>query len=134
MPEIPSREDRVTLEGNYADAPIGEVPMNIPSRNDGETTTCACGVCGRQFQPVGRQRFYDAACRQKAWRRRHPPQLPAIPARVPRVATVYVCTECDTRYLGEQYCGDCGTFCKRVGAGGSCPHCGEAVAVADLIE
>jgi hypothetical protein len=83
----------------------------IPSRNDGETTTCACGACGRQFQPVGRQRFYDAACRQKAWRRRQPPQLPAIPARVPRIATVYVCTECDTRYLGEQRCPECQRFC-----------------------
>jgi hypothetical protein len=107
---------------------------NTSLRNDGETTTCACGVCGRQFQPVGRQRFYDAACRQKAWRRRHPTPLPAIPARVPRVATVYVCTECDTRYLGEQLCPDCHRFCKRLGAGGSCPHCYEPVAVADLIE
>jgi hypothetical protein len=106
----------------------------IPSRNDGETIACACGVCGRQFQPVGRQRFFDAACRQKAWRRRHPAPLPAIPARVPRVATVYVCTECDTRYLGEQRCPECQRFCKRVGAGGSCPHCGEPVAVADLID
>ena len=49
MPEIPSRDDCVTIAWNNADAPIGEVPMNVPSRNDGETIICACGGCGRQF-------------------------------------------------------------------------------------
>jgi hypothetical protein len=108
MPEIPSRDDHVTIRLNTgADASTAEVPMNMPLRNDGETIICACGMCGRPFQPVGRQRFFDAACRQKAWRRRHPAPLPAIPARIPRVATVYVCTECDTLYLGEQRCPDC---------------------------
>src|SRR5438128_11357843 len=107
--------------------------MNTSLRNDGESTTCASGVCGRQSQPVGRQRFYDAACRQKAWRRRHPPRLPAIPARVPRVATVYVCTECDTRYLGEQRCTECLRCCTRVGTGVPGPPRGVPLASADLI-
>ena len=103
-----------------------------PLRNESETMRCA--VCGTAFHPLGRQRFCDAACRQAAWRGRHaPPQLPAIPAQVVRLATVYVCTECDTRYLGEQRCPDCQRFCKRVGPGGPCPHCDEPVAVADLI-
>ncbi len=102
-----------------------------PSRNDSETTRCA--LCGTAFQPIGRQRFCGAACRQAAWRRRHPPQLPAIPPRVPRQATVYSCPECETRYLGTQRCDPCGVFCKRVGPGGPCPHCDEPVAIADLI-
>jgi hypothetical protein len=50
-----------------------------------------------------------------------------------RLAIVYRCTECDTRYLGEQRCVDCQRFCKRVGPGGACPHCDEPVAIADLI-
>jgi hypothetical protein len=103
-----------------------------PLRNDGETIRCA--VCGTTFRPVGRQRFCTAACRQAAWRRRHArPQFPAIPTGVMRQAIVYMCPECDTRYLGEQRCTDCQRFCKRVGPGGPCPHCDEPVAVADLI-
>jgi len=36
------------------------------------------------------------------------------------------------RYLGEQRCESCGVFCRLVGPGGECPHCGELVAVEDL--
>ena len=34
---------------------------------------------------------------------------------------------------GQQRCEDCGIFCRRVGAGGCCPHCDEPVAIADLL-
>lgn len=102
-----------------------------PLRNDGETTRCA--RCGSPFEPVGRQRYCDAACRQAAWRRRHATVLePLLPTRG-RLATVYMCTECETRHLDEQRCPDCQRFCKRVGPGGPCPHCDEPVALADLI-
>jgi hypothetical protein len=37
------------------------------------------------------------------------------------------------RYLGEQYCSDCRSFCRRIGPGGTCPHCDEPVAINDLI-
>ena len=53
--------------------------------------------------------------------------------RLPKTAIVYQCPECDARVLGEQRCDDCGVFMKRLGPGGACPHCDEAVAVADLI-
>jgi hypothetical protein len=52
----------------------------IGSRNDDGTTT-ACAVCRRSFQRIGRQRFCSAACRQMAWRRRHPTPQPVIPPR-----------------------------------------------------
>lgn len=42
-------------------------------------------------------------------------------------ATVYQCPECEERYLGEH------VFCRRLGVGGSCPNCDEAVAVMDLM-
>ena len=102
-----------------------------PSRNDGVTTPCP--ICGRAFRPVGRQRVCSAACRQALWRRRHPAPLPPLPARAPRPAMVYECPSCETRYLGQQRCDECGTFCRRVGPGGPCPHCNEPVAVADLL-
>jgi len=45
----------------------------------------------------------------------------------------YQCPHCETRYLGEQRCPDCNTWCQRLGPGGPCPHCDELVAVSDLI-
>ena len=103
-----------------------------PFRNDGVTTT-ACPVCQHPFQPMGRQRVCSAACRQKAFRQRHPIALPPQPTRAPRAETVYECPACQTRFLGTQRCADCGVFCRRVGPGGPCPHCDEPVALADLL-
>lgn len=102
-----------------------------PSRNDG--VTIACPACGHAFRPAGRRRFCSDACRQAAWRQRHPTPVPAIPAAAPRPATVYVCPACDARYLGQQRCDDCGTFCRRLGPGGPCPSCDEPVAFSDLL-
>jgi len=92
-----------------------------------------CPSCGRGFRPAGRRRFCSDACRQAAWRRRHPAPRPAIPERSPRPTTVYACPTCDARYLGEQRCHDCGIFCRRVGPGGACPHRDEPVAITDLL-
>jgi len=64
----------------------------ITLRDDG--VTIACGVCGTEFVPVGRKRFCKPACRQAAWRERHPAPLPPLPSRAPRLATVYECPEC----------------------------------------
>jgi len=102
-----------------------------PSRNVGVTTPCP--ICERPFTPAGRQRVCSAACRQAAWRRRHPAPPVAIPPRTPRTATIYECPSCATRSLGQQRCAECGVFCHRVGPGGRCPHCDEPVAVADLL-
>jgi hypothetical protein len=102
-----------------------------PWRNDG--VTIACPICERAFVPSGRQRFCSAACRQAAWRRRHPTPLPAVPARPSPTATVYECPACGARFLGQQRCDECQQFCRRVGPGGLCPHCDEPVAVGDLL-
>jgi len=34
--------------------------------------------------------------------------------------------------IGQQRSDDCGTFCVRIGPGGTCPHCDEPVAIDDL--
>jgi MYND finger len=102
-------------------------------RNDG--VTLACARCGQAFAAVGRRRFCSAACRQAAWRQRHPTTLPPpLPARLPRATIIYECTTCDTRLLGEQRCPDCHRFGRRLGPGGPCPHCEEPVAISDLIQ
>jgi len=63
----------------------------------------------------------------------------AVPIVVPphrprRPFTVYECEACGTRSVGDQRCEDCGSFMRRIGLGGRCPHCDEAVAVADLLD
>jgi hypothetical protein len=109
--------------------------INSPSRNDGVTITCP--VCCGRFVPIGRRRVCSPACRQAAYRRRHaaadaPRVVPPHHSR--RNETVYECPSCETRYLGNQRCSECGVFCRRVGAGGLCPECGEPVAVTDLLD
>lgn len=49
-----------------------------------------------------------------------------------RPITVYECDTCGTRAVGEQYCTECTTFMRRVGTGGTCPHCDEAVTLVEL--
>ena len=104
-----------------------------PPRNDTATTTCP--VCHHPFTPTGRRRYCSDPCRQTAWRRRHqltPPPPPPPPPGQRRAHTVYTCPECDTRYLGEQWCHDCNRPCRRAGTGGTCPHCDEPVTFHEL--
>ena len=39
---------------------------------------------------------------------------------------------CGLRAVGRPRRADCSSFMRRVGIGGACPHCDEAVAVAEL--
>lgn len=95
-----------------------------------------CQVCGKEFLARRRDaRFCSPACTQKAFRLRHqePIQPPApLPQQLPMAVKVYQCPACETRYLGQQRCPECGVFCKLLGPGGECPHCGEPVAVSDF--
>ena len=95
-----------------------------------------CRACGRTFPVQGRKTYCDDACRQRGFRLRQRPSDEiglGLATRLPKTAIVYQCPECEARFLGQQRCDDCGVFTKRLGPGGACPHCDEAVAVADLI-
>jgi rubrerythrin len=105
-----------------------------PSCHDAVTT--ACPICQRPFTPVGRQRYCSDACRAAAYRRRRDANRPTlhIPnGRRRRPITVYECDDCGFRALGDQRCPDCSTFMRKIGLGGDCPHCGEPVAVPELL-
>jgi hypothetical protein len=104
-------------------------------RDDSATTRCP--LCQTCFTPTGRQRYCSTACRKTAFRRRHanPPTTVVVPAARPRrQITIYECPDCGQRLLGEQRCGDCATFARRVGLGGACPDCDAPVAVEDLLD
>jgi hypothetical protein len=109
-------------------------PPPAPPRDDTETITCP--VCQRTFTPAGRQRYCGGACRKTAFRRRHQdrPAITIPAARPRREYTIYECPGCGQQLLGEQRCPDCGTFGRRIGPGGPCPHCDEPVAITDLIQ
>jgi len=105
-----------------------------PSCHDPVTTPCP--MCGRPFNPVGRQAYCSGACRAAAYRRRrdNAPITPVVPpARHRRPITVYECDSCGQRALGEQRCDDCNTWMRRVGVGGPCPSCDEPVAFEELL-
>jgi len=109
-------------------------PVN-PSRDDKATMTCP--VCQTRFTPAGRQRYCGAPCRKTAFRRRHqdPPTTVAVPAAKPRQQiTIYECPTCGQRLHGERRCQQCNVFARRIGIGGSCPHCDEPVAFTDLLD
>lgn len=110
-----------------------------PSRNDIRNDNPAtCPVCQTTFTPIRRQRYCTPACRQAAWRARHPgPARETVttppPGTTRRATTVYHCPECDTRTLGQQWCHDCNRPRTRLDLGGLCPHCDEPVTITDLI-
>jgi len=102
------------------------------------SVTASCLVCGGQL-PAGRsRRFCSPACRQAAYRRRHQTtgrEATPPPGHRSRLqGTVYQCPECETRYLGDQWCPDCSRPCRRLGAGGNCPCCEEVITVEELTE
>jgi hypothetical protein len=90
-----------------------------------------CSYCDNNFTSSGRRRYCCDACRQGAYRRRSRAPAPE-PIRVPQQDTVYECPSCEARYLGVRRCPDCNQYCRRIGAGGLCPHCDEPVAHNDL--
>jgi hypothetical protein len=121
-----------------------------PSRNDirndvpdpgpptgGDTTARPCPVCGQPFTPIRRQRYCTPACRQAAWRTRHPTPSPIVdlpPATRRRDITVYECSNCGTRSLGQQWCPDCNRPADRLDLGGLCPHCDGPITISDITD
>jgi hypothetical protein len=108
------------------DATMGPV-LTMTVRDDG--ATIACPVCHVRFVPEGRKKFCGTPCRQAAWRAQRAAPIEPV---IAKSDTVYACDGCGTRYLGEQRCDECNSWCRKLGPGGSCPECDAAVAVSDL--
>jgi hypothetical protein len=110
-------------------------PASTPSRDDQGTTRCP--VCQLSFTQAGRQAYCSPRCRKTAFRRRHQDPAAAItipPARARSRNTIYECPACGERRAGQQRCDDCGTFGRKIGTGGPCPHCSEPVTISDLLD
>jgi ribosomal protein L32 len=83
-----------------------------------------------------------AACKQLAYRLRHQPLATVDPVilreqlqrqRLLVAHTVYECSSCGERFLGERRCPDCHLYGRSVGLGGSCPDCETIILLADLL-
>jgi hypothetical protein len=110
-------------------------PAAGPSRDD--TATKTCPVCQGPFTATGRRAYCRPACRKTAFRRRHQQPLTAVTvptARPRREFTIYECTNCGDRLLGEQRCPTCGIFTRRLDIGGPCPHCDQPVTLHALLD
>jgi hypothetical protein len=96
-----------------------------------DTATIRCQYCDTPISRSGRRAFCDDDCRKAAWRRRHRAPSRPTPAKP---TTIYECDNCGERYLGEQRCPDCNTWCRKIASGGPCPHCDGLVAITDIID
>jgi ribosomal protein L32 len=101
----------------------------------------ACPVCGGTL-PSSRSVYCKTACKQLAYRLRHQPLATADPVilrkqlqrqRLLVAHTVYECSSCGERFLGERRCPDCHLYGRSVGLGGSCPDCETIILLADLL-
>jgi ribosomal protein L32 len=101
-----------------------------------------CPVCGGT-PPSSRSVYCKSACKQLAYRLRHQPLSTVDPVilrkqlqrkRLLVAHTVYECSSCGERLLGERRCPDCHLYGRSVGLGGSCPDCETVILLADLLE
>ena len=102
----------------------------------------ACPACGGT-PPSTRSVYCTPACKQLAYRLRrrtlHSTADPAILRKdlqrqqLQVAHTVYECSRCGERFLGERRCGDCNLYARSIGLGGSCPDCETVILLADLL-
>jgi hypothetical protein len=118
--------------------------MRDTSRNSSTASDGApsCRVCKRP--PASRRaRYCSAACRQRSFRLRHV-QPAAIDEQRLRTElrrrgalvahTLYECSQCGERSVGERRCAECNVFTRAVGLGGRCTECDQPLLLADLLE
>jgi DNA-directed RNA polymerase subunit RPC12/RpoP len=102
----------------------------------------ACPACG-STPPSTRSVYCTPACKQLAYRlRRRTLHSTVDPVflrkelqrrRVLVAHTVYECSRCGERLLGERRCGDRHLYARSIGLGGSCPDCDTVILLADLL-
>ena len=118
-------------------------PSCDTSRNGSTpSTTSTCALCPRPLLS-SRARYCSPAHRQQAFRLRHV-ALAAVDERQLRAElrrrrglvahTVYECSVCGERQVGERRCAQDNVFCRALGLGGHCTECEEPILLADLLE
>ena len=47
--------------------------------------------------------------------------------------TVYECSSCQERFLGERRCDGCNLWCRKLGLGGRCSGCDDVLTLSELL-
>ena len=118
-------------------------PIRDTSRDGSSVSSVpTCPICPAPL-PSSRARYCSAACRQRSFRLRRI-QLAAIDDRQLRAElrrrsalvahTVYECSVCGERTVGDRRCAQDNLFCRALGLGGQCGSCDEPILLAELLE
>ena len=99
-----------------------------------------CLVCGAALRSR-RARYCSRAHQQLAFRIRHQTQVPDLHQvrtelqrrRAVVAQTVYECSNCGERFVGERRCPECRLFTRAIGLGGQCPECDTPLLLVDLL-
>jgi hypothetical protein len=122
---------------------IAAEPKRDTSRHSSSVSSLpTCPLCPAPL-PSSRARYCSAAYRQRSFRLRRI-QLAAIDDRQLRAElrrrralvahTVYECSLCGERMVGDRRCAQDNVFCRALGLGGHCSSCDEPILLAELLE
>ena len=114
--------------------------MTQPMRDAPRDGSGGCLVCGAALRSR-RARYCSRAHQQHAFRLRHQPNLPDLQQlrqelqrrRAVVAQTVYECSNCGERFVGQRRCPECNLFARSIGLGGHCPECDTPLLLVDLI-
>ena len=101
---------------------------------------CANASCTNRLDSA-RSIYCSPACKQRCYRaRRASPHLAKVDThaskrvRTDRVAhSVFECSSCGERFVGQRRCPDCNLFLANLGLGGACVHCDEPLLLTELL-
>ena len=111
-------------------------------RNDSQLPLGVCPMCTNSFPIDGRGLYCTPRCRQRAHRLRHRqanrPTLIDLATWLRREQrlidqTVYECSSCQERFLGERRCDGCNLWCRKLGLGGRCSGCDDVLTLSELL-
>src|SRR5712691_1877709 len=122
---------------------IATQPMRNTSRDGSSVSSVpTCALCPAPLSS-SRAHYCSAACRQRSFRLRRV-QLAAIDERQLRAElrrrgalvahTVYECSVCGERTVGDRRCAQDNLFCRALGLGGHCSSFDEPILLAELLE
>ena len=121
---------------------MSTIPVGDARRNDSQLPLGVCPMCTNSFPIDGRGLYCTPRCHQRAYRLRHRqanrPALIDLATRLRREQrlihqTVYECSSCQERLLGERRCGECNLWCRKLGLGGQCSGCDNVLTVSELL-
>jgi hypothetical protein len=122
-----------------APQPVCDASRNSSTAADGMPGCCIC------TRPLAsrRARYCSAACRQRSFRLRHVHPAAVddqdLRAELRRrgalvTHTLYECSQCGERSVGERRCAECNVFMRAAGLGGRCTACDQPILLAELLE